>query len=69
MPFSDSSPMSGSFSKGDMMKNTHDDYARSALGYDDEKEIVVSDGKVISHDDKDWHEFCGALRQIKENEG
>lgn len=36
-------------------------YARS-IGYDDNRQVVVQDGKVISHRWADWFEFCAACR-------
>lgn len=33
------------------------DYCRS-IGYTGEKPVVVLDGKVVSHNNADWFEFC-----------
>lgn len=38
------------------------DYARS-LGYTGSKPVVVYDGRVVSHGQKDWFEFCYDLRR------
>jgi len=37
-------------------------YARS-LGYKGEKNVMVRDGKVVSHGGKDWITFCEGLRK------
>lgn len=37
------------------------EYARS-LGYTGEKDIVVYDGHVVSHQNKNWFEFCDEIR-------
>jgi hypothetical protein len=38
------------------------DYARAA-GYQGEKRVLVSDGRVISHRSVCWFAFCAGLRQ------
>lgn len=36
-------------------------YARS-LGYTGNRQVLVLDGKVISHRNQDWFAFCESLR-------
>jgi hypothetical protein len=37
-------------------------YAR-LIGYEGNKTVIISDGKVISHRGVDWFEFCHRLRK------
>ncbi|KXS55292.1 MAG: hypothetical protein AWU57_278 [Marinobacter sp. T13-3] len=40
------------------------DYARS-MGYQGERPVLVSDGRVVSHRNQDWFEFCAKCRKQK----
>lgn len=48
------------------MKNPHHQdktaYAR-AIGYRDEKPVLVCDGKVVSHRSQSWSSFCEKLHR------
>lgn len=48
-----------------MNTKTHMDkteYAR-ALGYTGTKPVIVSDGRVVSHRNRDWFSFCASLQK------
>jgi hypothetical protein len=40
------------------------DYARSQ-GYTGKRPVRLQDGKVISHRNQDWFDFCGDLRHAR----
>lgn len=46
-----------------MDKNTvdHTEYAKS-IGYTGKEKVLVLDGKVISHDNQEWLDFCDMIR-------
>ena len=40
------------------------EYARS-IGYAGEKDVVVADGRVVSHRNITWFDFCNKARKTK----
>lgn len=39
----------------------HTEYAKS-IGYKGTDKVLVVDGKVVSHNNQDWLEFCDMIR-------
>jgi hypothetical protein len=37
-------------------------YAKS-IGYQGKKNVIIQDGKVVSHKDIEWDTFCARLRE------